>query len=305
MVRPTARLTRPGPLQTGRSQPVSHRVELKSNGTGPNMERIPEGDACPSESDDAQRLAASSRQGARGARLGLPPQDVVDPICQPRHAVEWNRIAHDCAPLSAGARTSIAAVWVPLRHLAWAASLNAARAAAESSNRALSSKSAELSVLHLQRARFFSALGWALGGASTLQAARHAWLEDPVFLALRRYAEDALALRDPAECSLVLGLMLEGLLQPLLDARALRRCIGEEAGALPTHFDALLESRPEAVRPVDASTLAQWAPRAASAVLPVVERVWGVDTDEKLGVAMDRLVQWTHWQHSTADTTCA
>lgn len=215
--------------------------------------------------------------------------------------MEWNRIAADCAPLSAGARTSIAAVWVPLRHLAWAASLNAAGVAAASSNRPSLAQSAALSVLHLERARFFSALGWALGGASTLRAARHTWLEDSDFLALRRYAEDALALREPATCCLVLGLMLEGLLQPLLDARALRRCIGEEAGVLPTHFDALFESRPEVVGPVDAATLAQWAPRAASAVLPVVERVWGVDADEELGAAMDRLVQSTRVQRSTAE----
>lgn len=258
------------------------------------MERVPEGEACPSESDGAQRFAASFRQGAGRVRLGLPPRDFVEPICSPGSAVEWDRIAADCVPLSARARTSIAAVWVPLRHLACAASLNAARLAAASSNHLPLAQGAELSTLHLERARFFSALGWGLGGASVLRAARHAWLDDPVFLALRRYAKDALALREPARCSLVLGLMLEGLLQPLLDARALRRCIGEEAGALSTHFEALFESRPEAVGPADAATLAQWAPRAASAVLPVVERVWGVDTDEKLRAAMDRLLQWTH-----------
>ena len=259
-------------------------------------------------SDGAQKSARPSCGSPVRARLGLPPRNTVDAIRAPEPEVDWQRIAADCAPLSARARTSIIAVWVPLRHLGWAASLNAASVAVASSNRFSSGQSAELSVLHLQRARFFSALGWALGGASALRTARHTWLEDSAWQALRRYAEDALALRDPVECSLVLGLMLDGLLRPLLDARALRRCIGDEADALSTHFDALFESRAEASPEADAAmavVLAPWAPRAASAALPVVERVWAIDADEKLGAAMDRLAERWTWQRSSTGLSCA
>lgn len=269
------------------------------------MQRVRDADACPSESIGAQRGAASFRQGAVRARLGLRLKDVLDSIHSPQSAVGWDRIAADCVPLSARARASITAVWVPLRHLACAASLNAARLAAESSNGLLLAQSDELRELHLERTRFFSALGWGLGGANVLRAARNAWLQDPAFLALRRYAKDALSLHDSAESSLVLVLMLEGLLQPLLDAHALRRCLGEEASALSAHFEALFGPNPEAVGAAGASTLVQWAPRAASAALPIVERVWTVYTDEKLGAVMDRLTQKTPRQRSTAATRCA
>lgn len=209
--------------------------------------------------------------------------------------MDWHGIVADCALLSPRARAAIAAVWVPLRHLGWAASLNAASLAVSSSNRLFFAQSAELSVLHLQRARFLSALGWALGGAGALRSARRAWLEDRAWQALRRYAEDSLALRDPVECSLVWTLMLNGVLWPLLDSRALRRCVGDEAGTLPRYLDALFEPRAVKLPALLRAPIEQWAPRAASAALPVIERVWGADADEKLGAAMERLAAWTTW----------
>jgi phenol hydroxylase P1 protein len=144
----------------------------------------------------------------------------------------------------------------------------------------------------LQRACLISALGWALGGAGALRSARRIWLEDPGWQALRRYAEDALAMHDPLECAFALSLMLDGLLQPLLGACALRRCVGDEASALASYFDALIESSATELVRAGTAALAQWAPRAASAALPVVERVWGPDTDEKLGAAMEKLAAW-------------
>ncbi len=203
--------------------------------------------------------------------------------------MDWHRIASSCAPLCPPARTSITAVWVPLRHLGWAASLNAATLTLSTSRRYPPTQSVELSVLHLQRACLFSALGWALGGAGALRSAQRIWLEHPAWQALRRYAEEALALRDPPECAFALSLMLDGLLRPLLGARALRRCGGDEAGALASYFDALIESSAAEWVRADTASLARWAPRAASAALPVVEQVWGQDTDEKLGAAMERL----------------
>lgn len=219
--------------------------------------------------------------------------------------MDWHRIASSCAPLSPAARTSITAVWVPLRHMAWAASLNAASLTLSNSSRYPATHSVELSILHLQRACLFSALGWALGGAGALRSARRIWLEDPAWQALRRYAEDALALRAPLECAFALNLMLDGLLRPLLGACALRRCVGDEAGALASYFDALIESSATEWVRADTADLAQWAPRAASAALPVVERVWGPDTDEKLGAAMEKLVARTLPDGGAAGMGCA
>lgn len=204
-------------------------------------------------------------------------------------AMDWPGIASSCAPLSTPSRTIITAVWVPLRHVWWAASLNAANLTQSVPRRTASARSVELSALHLRKAVFFSALGWALGDAGALRAARRRWLEDAAWQGLRRYAEDALALRDRRESAAALTLALEGLLGPLLGAAALRRCAGDEAGALAEHFETLFETpNREPVR-TDTAAATRWASRAASAVLPVIERVWEQDTDDKLAVAMETL----------------
>ena len=218
--------------------------------------------------------------------------------------MDWYPIASGCAPLSSSARASIHAVWVPLRHVGWAASLSAASVTLSKSSRHFATQGLELSVLHLRWACFFSALGWALGGADALRSARRIWLEDPAWQALRRYSEDALAVHDSLERASAMNLMIDGLLRPLLGAGALRRCVGEEAGAL-SYFDALIGSN--TTRSVCAGTAvsAQWAPRAASAVLPLIERVWGQDTDEKLGAAMDKMDYWASPDGDVAGMRCA
>lgn len=240
-----------------------------------------------------ERTSADASLRDRGrARLGLPLKGTgtTAAIHALESTLDWQRIASSCAPLSPSARRSIVAVWVPLRHVSWAASLNAAGLTASNSSRYPATQSVELSVLHLQHACLFSALGWALGGAGALRSARRIWLEDPVWQALRRYVEDALALRDPHECAFALSLMLDGLVRPLLGSSALQRCAGDETSALASYFDALIESSATAWVRADTAALTQWAARAASAALPVVERVWGPDTDEKLGAVMEKLV---------------
>lgn len=219
--------------------------------------------------------------------------------------MDWHPIASSCAALSPAVRASINAVWVPLRHLGWAASLSASSLALSNSNRHSATQGLELSVHHLRWSCFFSALGWALSGADALRSARRIWLEDPAWQALRRYAEDALAMRDPLGRASAMNLMIDGLLRPLLGARALRRCVGDEADALASHFDARIGPGTMRLSGADTAALAQWSPRAASAALPVIERVWGQDTDEKLGAAMEQLAVWARPGGDAAGMRCA
>jgi len=202
---------------------------------------------------------------------------------------DWQRIAASCAPLTSSARTCVHAIWVPLRHVGWAASLGAATASLSQSNPHPAVRGLDVSVQHLRWARFYSAVGWALGGANALRSARRIWLEDPAWQALRRYSEDALALPDPLGQTSAMTLMIEGLLRPMLGTGALRRCVGDESRALGSHVDALNSPGSTRSACIDSAALAQWGARAASAALPLFERVWGQDTDEKLGAAMEAI----------------
>lgn len=283
------------------------------------MERVSESDVTsPLERVRAdRRTARGGRDGSMVSAAGLGQKsegsngqfaDQVQAAVSARPAagpaIDWLGIVRDSAAVSPQARTAIVAIWVPLRHLAWAASLSAATLAASSSNRRFAKRNAELSTRQLEVSRFFSTLGWALDRDVALRSARRVWLEDPAWQSLRRYAEDALALRDPGESSLAWTLILDGVLWQLLDARALRHSVGDEARALSPYFDALfewlasgavwanpdIEGNPSPSMP---SLRGHWGARAASAALPVAVRVWKTDADETLGAAMERLADWT------------
>lgn len=256
---------------------------------------------------DAERPSLDDRLHDRGrVRLGLPRKQADNgaAIRPSALSMDWHPIASSCEPLSSTARTSIHSVWVPLRHVGWAASLSTASLTLPKSRRRCATPGLDLSVLHLRWACFFSALGWALGGADALRSARRIWLEDPAWQALRRYAEDALALHDPLERASAMNLMTDGLLRPLLGARALRRCVGHQGAALASYFDALIESSTAWSVSGMSAVVAQWAPRAASAALPLIERVWGQDTDEKLGAAMDKIASWASPDGDVAGMRC-
>lgn len=267
------------------------------------MDAFPKSRASESESGFDEASAGAVRRDRKWTRLGLPLQttDSMAEILAPQPTMDWHRIASGCAPLSPSARTSITAVWVPLRHLCWAASLNGASLRPSNSIRHPLTQS----VLHLQRACFFSALGWALGGAGALSSAQGIWLDHPAWQGLRRYAEDALALSDPQECAFAFSLMLDGVLRPQLGGDALRRCGGDEADALVLYLEELIESSVTDLFREDSTTLARWAPRAASAGLPVVEQVWGHHTDARLGAAMEKLAIWALPEAGAVRIRCA
>ena len=271
------------------------------------MESLSEGRASAVAADVERMSPDTPRQNRGRVRLGLPLKRTANTAAIPPLAfpMDWQLIASSCAALSPAARTSIHAVWVPLRHVGWAASLSAANVTRSKSSRHSATQGLELSVQHLRWACFFSALGWTLSGADALRSARRIWLEDPAWQALRRYAEDALALHDPLERASAMNLMIDGLLRPLLGARALRRCGGDEAGSLASYFDALIGSSSTRAVGADTAALAQWAPRAASAALPLVERVWGQDTDEKLGAAMEEIATWASPDGDVVGMGCA
>ncbi len=213
---------------------------------------------------------------------------------------DWPGIAEDCSTLSPAARDALVATWIPLRHLAWAVSLDAAARAAACPRSRPIKKHLENSARHLEICRFLSILGWALGQESSLQSARTMWLQAPEWQSMRRYAEDVMAISNPEERSLAFSLVLDGVLWPMLDTRALRRRLGAEAGPLTAQFEtffsrlcraslALHPARAARRTFTSALRLEYWSSRAASAVLPVAEQAWSCDTDEMLGATMHQL----------------
>lgn len=212
----------------------------------------------------------------------------------------WAGIVEDCSTLSPPAREALVATWIPLRHLAWAVSLDAAARAAACPRSRPIKRHLENSARHLEICRFLSILGWALGQESSLHSARNIWLQAPEWQSMRRYAEDVMAISNPEERSLAFSLMLDGVLWPMLDTRALRRRLGAEASPLTVQFETFFSSlccvslalHPDKATPhtfTSASWLEYWSSRAASAVLPVAEQAWSSDTDEMLGATMRQL----------------
>ncbi|MNF21632.1 Phenol hydroxylase P1 protein [Pseudomonas linyingensis] len=187
---------------------------------------------------------------------------------------------------------------VPLRHAAWGANQNNTFICGYGYGTTFTQPCIYHAMDNLGIAQYLSRLGLLLGGTEALDAGKAAWLDGEAWQPLRRYVEDCLALRDPFELFVAQNVALDGLLYPLVYERIVDEHLAGRGGssvAMLTQFmtDWFDETRKwvDAVLKVAAGEsehnraqlqewINAWKCRAASAVLPVVEQVFGAEADD-------------------------
>ena len=113
-------------------------------------------------------------------------------------------------------RTRASEVLMPLRHVAWAGTMNNCSVCARGWGTAFTAPAMFHAMDHLGVAQYLTRLGLALGEPEALQAGKNDWLGDSRWQVLRRYVEDTLVLKDPFELFVAQNLALNGLLYPLI-----------------------------------------------------------------------------------------
>lgn len=187
---------------------------------------------------------------------------------------------------------------VPLRHAAWGANQNNTFICGYGYGTTFTQPCIYHAMDNLGIAQYLSRLGLLLGGTEGLEAGKAAWLNGEAWQPLRRYVEDCLALRDPFELFVAQNVALDGLLYPLVYERIVDDYLastGASAVAMLTQFmsewfdetkkwvDAVLKTaagESEHNRAQLQEWTNAWKDRAAAALLPVVELVFGARADD-------------------------
>lgn len=187
---------------------------------------------------------------------------------------------------------------VPLRHAAWGANQNNTFICGYGYGTTFTQPCIYHAMDNLGIAQYLSRLGLLLGGTEGLEAGKDAWMNGEAWQPLRRYVEDCLALRDPFELFVAQNVALDGLLYPLVYERIVDDYLastGASAVAMLTQFmsewfdetkkwvDAVLKTaagESEHNRAQLQEWTNAWKDRAAAALLPVVELVFGARADD-------------------------
>ena len=187
---------------------------------------------------------------------------------------------------------------VPLRHAAWGANQNNTFICGYGYGTTFTQPCMYHAMDNLGIAQYLSRLGLLLGGTEALDAGKAAWLDGEAWQPLRRYVEDCLALRDPFELFVAQNVALDGLLYPLVYERIVDDHLagrGAAAVAMLTQFmtewfdetrkwvDAVLKTaagESEHNRAQLQEWINAWKCRAAAALLPVIEQVFGAEADD-------------------------
>jgi phenol hydroxylase P1 protein len=191
---------------------------------------------------------------------------------------------------------------VPLRHVEWAGNMNNAAVCAYGYGTAITAPAMYHAMDHLGIAQYLTRIGLALDGPGALDAAKKAWLEDPRWQPLRRYAEDTLVVQDWFELFVAQDLVLEGVLFPLVFDHADRALAAKGGAALSPLTRFMGEWFDESARWVDAQVKTaaaesaenkaliagwarRWRDRAVEAIAPVAQSALGADA----GAVLDRV----------------
>ena len=195
-------------------------------------------------------------------------------------------------------RTIALKLLVPLRHAAWGANQNNTFVCGYGFGTTFTQPCMYHAMDNLGIAQYLSRLGLLLGDTDALDAGKRDWLDAAAWQPLRRYVEDAMAVRDPFELFVIQNVVLDGLLYPLVYERIVDDSLsvrGASAVAMLTQFmtdwfdetkkwvDAVLKvaaAESEANREVLQGWCRHWGDRAAAALLPVAEIALGAAADE-------------------------
>ncbi|BDC38329.1 aromatic/alkene monooxygenase hydroxylase subunit beta [Paraburkholderia terrae] len=122
------------------------------------------------------------------------------------------------ADLSDDAKTHIAALMVPLRHVEWAANTNNCFVTGYGWGTAITQATMFHCMDRLGIAQYLSRIGLALDGnqGTSLVDGKERWMSDPMWQGLRRVVEDTMVVKDWFETFVAQNLVLDGLLYPLV-----------------------------------------------------------------------------------------
>ena len=107
-------------------------------------------------------------------------------------------------------------VLMPLRHVAWAGNMNNCQITSRGYGTPLTAPALMHALDHLAAAQFLTRLGLILGEPDVLEAGKSDWMEKAQWQPLRSYVEGLLVKQDPMELFIAQGLVLDGLLYPLI-----------------------------------------------------------------------------------------
>jgi len=114
------------------------------------------------------------------------------------------------------ARTLALEVLLPLRHVAWGANMNNSSICAYGYGTAITQPALYQAMDQLGIAQYLTRVGLLFADPAALDAAKAAWMSDPMWQELRRYVEDTFVLTDWFEQFVAQNLALDGLLYPLV-----------------------------------------------------------------------------------------
>lgn len=194
------------------------------------------------------------------------------------------------------ARQTALDIFVPLRHVAWGANQNNAFICAYGYGTAVTQPCLFQGMDQLGIAQYLTRLGLMLGGTDSLDAAKTAWMDNPMWQGLRRYVEDTLVTKDWFELFVAQNVVLDGVLFPLaynhidnaLTAKAgpvvsmLTRFQNEWFGESAKWVDAVVKAvaaESDANRALLASWVTAWRDRALGAVAPLARHALGDQAD--------------------------
>lgn len=197
------------------------------------------------------------------------------------------------------ARRTALDFYVPLRHVAWGANMNGASMCAYGYGTAITQPCLYAGMDQLGVAQYLTRLGLLMGQPGDLEAAKHAWLNAPVWQGLRRYVEDTLVMKDWFELYVAQNVALDGLLfclayrevDSVLTAKAgptvsmLTRFQAEWAQDHAKWVDAVMKGvvgESEANKTLVSGWYAAWRQRALEALEPVARLALGEAGDAAL-----------------------
>jgi phenol/toluene 2-monooxygenase (NADH) P1/A1 len=183
---------------------------------------------------------------------------------------------------------------VPLRHVEWAGNLNHAAICAYGYGTAITQPAIFHAMDHLGMAQYLTRIGLVLDGPGALDEAKADWLGEERWQGLRRYVEDTLVAKDWFELLVAQGLVLEGLLFPLVFNHVDRALAARGGTPLSMMTRFMAEWFEETSRWVDAQLriaagespaneellgrwARQWRDRAVPALEPVARHALGAE----------------------------
>lgn len=197
---------------------------------------------------------------------------------------------------------------IPLRHYEWGANMNNSQITDVGFGTAITQATMYATMDRLGIAQLISRAGLLMDGGSgdSLNEAKIAWMNAPMWQPMRHMVEDSLVVPDWFELFLAQNLVFDGLVYPLVYTEF--DSIGQAHGGAPLSMlcDFMVDWFDETSRWVNAviSTAAKeseanrelfsawfkhWAPRAVGAVKPIAQHVLGSDADDAVARALATL----------------